>query len=313
MAGAKLEKARQAACVALDQLGPKDTFSVVVYDDEAKVLITPQKVKNKESMKERIRAITDGGGTALYAGVEKGAAQLRKYFEEKNVNRIILLSDGMANVGPPSPSDLAKFGKELRQEGLGVSTVGLGDSYNEDLMTALAEASHANYYYVQDVEKLPKIFSEELGSVKSIVARNLQLIITLPEGVKPCRVVGEEDLAFEGQSVTIPLSEFYGSQTRRFLVACKAPDNGEEILDLARVAMIYDDIESGENVKDLQTVRVKRSADEELVKTSLNPEVAATSGLGVWMAYRFGGSRVLVSLLLLAGILAPFLLYELRG
>src|SRR5690606_38757357 len=67
MAGAKLEKARQAAAVALDQLGADDYFSVVVYDDEAEVLIPPQKTGDKEALKKKIYAIRDGGGTALHA------------------------------------------------------------------------------------------------------------------------------------------------------------------------------------------------------------------------------------------------------
>ena len=77
MAGAKLEKARQAAGVALDQLGPDDTFSLVIYDDQVEVLIPTQRVKDREEMKRKIARIRDGGSTALYAGVEKGADQLR--------------------------------------------------------------------------------------------------------------------------------------------------------------------------------------------------------------------------------------------
>ena len=104
MAGAKLEKAKQAADVAIDQLGPNDIFSLVIYDDQVEVLIAPQRVNDKEAMKREIARIREGGSTSLYAGVEKGAAQLRKYFDSEKVNRIVLLSDGLANVGPSSPS-----------------------------------------------------------------------------------------------------------------------------------------------------------------------------------------------------------------
>ena len=208
MAGAKLEKARQAAGVALDQLGPDDIFSLVIYDDQVEVLIPPQRVKDREELRRQIARIRDGGSTALYAGVEKGAEQLRKYFDKEKVNRIVLLSDGLANVGPSSPSALGKLGKELRGEGFGVSTIGLGDDYNEDLMTALAEASHANYYYVKDAEKLPGIFKDELGTVKNAVARNVKITITLPDGVKPKGVLGEGDL---GVRLLSPVSAAIGS------------------------------------------------------------------------------------------------------
>jgi len=279
MAGAKLEKAKQAAGVALDQLGENDFFSLVVYDDKVEVLIPPQKVRDKEDLKRKINHIKEGGSTALYAGVKKGAAQLRKYFDSEKVNRMILLSDGIANVGPSSPSRIAKLGKELRQEGMGVSTIGLGEDYNEDLMTALAEASHANYYYVQDAEKLPGIFTEELGTVKSIVARNVKVIITLPKGVKPRGILGEDGIAFNGQTVTIPLSEFYGSQTRRFLLSCDAPDDKAAELTLAQVELSYEDATSGEAIRENQTASAKQSSDAKLVEASVKADVASHAAI----------------------------------
>ncbi len=275
MAGAKLEKAKQAAVVALDQLGADDTFSLVIYDDQAEVLIPPQRVKDKEDMKREIARIREGGSTALYAGVEKGAAQLRKYFDKEKVNRIILLSDGLANVGPSSPSLLSKLGKELRDEGFGVSTVGLGDDYNEDLMTALAESSRANYYYVKDAEKLPAIFRDELGTVKSTVARNVNVTITFPDGVQPKGVLGEDGLAVRGQTITIPLAEFHGSQTRRFLVSCEAPAVDAKDIELARVELSYEDAASGKADGENRLAKISQTSDAALVEKSIQPDVAA--------------------------------------
>jgi len=276
MAGAKLEKARQAAGVVLDQLGPDDIFSLVVYDDEVEVIIPPQRVKDREEMKREIARIRNGGSTALYAGVEKGAAQLRKYFDREKVNRIVLLSDGLANVGPSSPSALANLGKELRGEGFGVSTVGLGDDYNEDLMTALAEASHANYYYVKDAEKLPGIFREELGTVKNAVARNVKVTITLPDGVKPKCVLGEDDLTFHGQTLTIPLAELFGSQTRRFLIACDAPASDAKEIELAHVELSYDDSGTGKPSNENRSAKVAQTTDFSRVEKSIQADVASS-------------------------------------
>lgn len=275
MAGAKLEKARQAAAVAVDQLEAEDFFSLVAYDDDVEVLVPPQKVKDKEAIKAKIFAIRDGGGTALYAGVEKGAAQIRKYLDEEKINRIILLSDGQANVGLSSTSDLAKLGKELRGEGLSVSTVGLGEDYNEDLMTALAEASHANYYYVQDAEKLPGIFSQELGTVKSVAGRDVKILITLPDGVKPLEVLGEEGIVFQGQSVTIPLAEFFGSQTRRFLISCEAPDVKAEQIEMAKVELSYFDVGYNTPVRREEIATVRQSRDVKESEASIQSEVIA--------------------------------------
>src|SRR6185503_18065619 len=115
MQGAKIEKARQAACVALDQLSDDDIFSLVIYDNDSEVLIAPDRVgssRNRDELKSRIDRIRPGGGTALHAGVTLGARQIRRNLDKERVNRVILLSDGLANVGPSRTSDLASLGRE---------------------------------------------------------------------------------------------------------------------------------------------------------------------------------------------------------
>jgi Ca-activated chloride channel family protein len=202
----------------------------------------------------------------------EGAAQLRKYFDKEKINRVILLSDGIANVGPSSAADLANLGRELGEEGISVSTIGLGDDYNEDLMTALAEASRANYYYVKDAEKLPDIFAEELGTVKSVVARNLRLIITLPAGIAGKAVLGEKEFEFQSGSVTIPVGEVSAGQRRRFLVKVNVPAGETKEIALANVAMEYADA-SGSKRQSTASYSAQRTADVTVSESSIQPGV----------------------------------------
>ena len=160
MTGAKLEKAKQAALQLVDRLTSKDVFSLVIYSDDARVLVPAQYVEDKEALKDKIEGIEAGGSTALYAGVKTGARQIQEYFSNKRINRVILLSDGLANVGPSSTRDLRRLGSDLAEKGISVTTIGVGDDYNEDLMAGLAEASDANYYYVKDTEKASGDFRE---------------------------------------------------------------------------------------------------------------------------------------------------------
>ncbi len=279
MSGAKIEKARQAACVAVDQLGEDDTFSLVVYDDETRVLIPPQKVKDRRVLKAKINAIEPGGSTALHEGVTTGAKQLREVFDEEKVNRVILLSDGLANVGPSSPRELSKLGKKLLKDGISVSTIGLGDDYNEDLMTALAESSHANYYYVRDAEKLPGIFEEELGSAKSIVARRVEIIIRLADGVEPGEVLGEDGAAFEGRTLRIPVEDLSSGQTRRFLVSCRVPEDARESIRLGTVELACVDSATGETLRDEQSATVRVAATREEADQTLSRDVASNTAV----------------------------------
>jgi len=277
MAGAKLEKARQAACVALDQLDENDYVSMVVYDNRPDVLFPPQRIesaKEREALKERIQHIQPGGGTAIHAGLKLGASELAKHMDRERVNRIILLSDGIANVGPSRTSDLAELGHDLREQGMGVTTVGLGDDYNEDLMTAVAEASHANYYYVQDAEKLPGIFSEELGVARSVLAREVTIRVTVPEGVHIREILGHPEVKCQEHSAQITLPEYFGADKRRFLARCVVDSPGHEPLEVASVGLKYEENGTGKAGAQNEAVTVKFTDEAKKSEESVRVDVA---------------------------------------
>ncbi len=276
MEGAKLEKARQAAAMAVDKLGDDDIFSLVTYDSETDLLIPPERVGNSDhraDLKARIQRIQAGGSTALHAGVVLGAKQIRSRFTKERVNRVILLSDGLANVGPSSTSDLARLGRELRSDGISVSTIGLGDDYNEDLMTALAEASNANYYYVKDAEKLPGIFAEELGAARSLCARSIVLRIEAPDGVKLKEVIGRPDIECHDRVAEIKMPELFGSEKRRFLVRCLT-EGKTDGLEAATVELNYSTVAGVQAAAQRQSAKISFTDDEKKADTSVRAEVA---------------------------------------
>lgn len=282
MTGAKLEKARQAASMAIDQLDSNDYVSLIIYDNNAEILIPPQRVesaRDRAALKERIARITPGGGTAIHAGVQLGAEALRKHMDRERVNRVILLSDGLANVGPSKSSDLSALGHKLREEGMSVTTIGLGDDYNEDLMTALAEASQANYYYVQDAEKLPGIFSKELGVARTVLARGIQIRITVPEGVKLREILGHPEIICHGRSATISLNEYFGADTRRFLARCEVEAARTEPIEVASVDLRYEESGSGKAANQNQVATIKFTEEKQKSDDSLRGDVAREASI----------------------------------
>jgi len=282
MEGAKLEKARQAAAMAVDKLGDDDIFSLVTYDDQTDLLIPPERVGNldhREELKARIHRIQAGGSTALHAGVVLGAKQIRRFFDKERVNRVILLSDGLANVGPSRTSDLSSLGRELRGDGISVSTIGLGDDYNEDLMTALAEASNANYYYVKDAEKLPGIFSAELGSARSLLARSVVIRIETPEGVRLKEIIGRPEIECHDRVVEIKMPELFGSEKRRFLVRCVAEGKTADALEAAAVSLNYATISGGAAPAQRLAAKVAFTDDEKKADSSIKDEVAKENSI----------------------------------
>ena len=140
-------------------------FSVIVYDHHVKTIVPAQSARNVEWIESRIRGIGPGGNTALFGGVSQGASEVRKNLSNRYVHRIILLSDGLANVGPSSPEDLGRLGAALIKEGISVTTIGVGTDYNEDLMARLSQNSDGNTYFVESGRDLPRIFAAELGDV----------------------------------------------------------------------------------------------------------------------------------------------------
>ncbi len=272
MSGAKIEQARQAACGLVDQLSAGDIFSLVTYSSGVEVLIPAQAVEDKESLKRAISRIRSDGNTALYAGVEKGAEELERYFSQKKINRIILLSDGLANSGPSSTSDLRRLGQRLASRGMSVTTIGLGDDYNEDLMAGLAEASDANYYYVKDTEKLPEIFAKELGELLTVVARDVRIEIICPEGVTPLGLVGRTE-KFENRKTSVNLSQFTPGQNRYLLLRCLVKENKPEV---ARVSVSYkDELDSGSESLANGVVKISYTKDHDEAKKSRNNAVVA--------------------------------------
>ena len=192
MRGEKIVQAKEAAIQAIRRMGAKDRISIVAYSSHAETIASAQSAKNAEKLVDLVRQLQAGGGTALYAGVNQGAAEVRKNLDGEYFNRIILLSDGLANEGPSSPADLIRLGRALVKEDISVSTVGLGAGYNEDLMTGLAKEGQGNLYFAETSKELPGIFDAEIGDALNVVARHATLRIELEGGVRPIRLIGRQ-------------------------------------------------------------------------------------------------------------------------
>jgi Ca-activated chloride channel family protein len=272
MTGAKIEKGRQAAMGLVDQLAPGDLFSLIAYSDNAEVLVPAQELEDKEVVKSRISRIRPGGSTALYAGVELGATQIQRHLSSRRINRVILLSDGLANVGPSSTQDLRQLGHALSERGISVTTIGVGDDYNEDLMAGLAEASDANYYYVKDTERLPQIFAKELGELVTVAAREVRIEIICPKGVRPIGLIGRPEV-FTGQKASVLLSQLALEQNRYLFLRCQVNEPQPEI---AAVTVRYTDELNGGTEQSLsERARVRFTEDETVAAKSERAEIVA--------------------------------------
>lgn len=273
MNGTKIEQAKAAAIEALTRFGLQDIFSVVVYDTNVHTIVPAQKVKNIQTIIHTIQQIQAGGSTALFGGVSQGAAEIRKNLENDYVHRIVLLSDGLANVGPRMPDDLGRLGAALIKENISVTTVGVGTDYNEDLMAQLAQKSDGNTYFVESENDLPNIFAAELGDVLNVVAKKVKVTITLPDNVKPVNVIGREGRIREN-TIELFMNQLYGSQEKYALVEVNLPESvSGSSITIARADVTYENPFSRKQETSTGSSYASFSSDLKKVAKSTNIDV----------------------------------------
>lgn len=277
MQGEKIERAKQAAKLAISLLGEKDIVSVVSYDDKVNVVVPATKVGNKKRIQSLIDEVRPGGYTALFAGVSKGADQIRTFIAKNKVNRIILLSDGLANVGPSSPHALGQLGLSLAKERISVTTIGLGLGYNEDLMTQLANNSDGNHAFVEHARDLANIFQKEFNDVLSVVAQKIQININFHNNIRPIRILGRNGQII-GNKVLVNMNQVYSNQEKYVLLEIEIPHNkAAKRLPIANVQVNYDNSISGRAEILNKNISVNYTRSEDMVDKNINANIMSAA------------------------------------
>lgn len=274
MQGDRLAHAKAGARAALERLGSDDVVSLVEYNHKVRVLVPSTRLGSSRRKFERaIGRLRASGTTALYAGVREGGDQVLDALTDMQVNRVILLSDGLANVGPSKPSDLKRLGRRLAAQGITVSTIGLGLQYNEDLMQGLAAASDGNHVFVERPSDLAEIFDRELGDALSIAAKDVTITIECRAGFVPKRVLGRE-ASISGQKITLKLAQLQADNERYVLVELAPPKSVRDgTTDVAHVDVGYLDLGSGRRSDVTAEVQVEFSRDADVARKSVDKSV----------------------------------------
>lgn len=188
MRGKKIEYARQAASFAVQQLLTTDRVSVVVFDRAVSTLVNSTLAVDKLGILRQLQQIQPGYGTALHAGWQAAAVQVIKHFNPHYLNRVILLSDGFTSVGERNSHVIATDVYGLAEQNVSTTTMGVGNHFDEDLLTAMARGGNGGYYYIQSPERLPIIFQTELQDLMATIGHSVTL------GIDPQGAVEVEDV-----------------------------------------------------------------------------------------------------------------------
>ncbi len=180
MAGQPLFEAKQAAIMMVNKMRASDQISVVAYDDRADLIVPTTTCDDKQAIIRAIQNIYEGSLTNLHGGWIMGAEQVALKKNVKSINRVLLLSDGNANVGLTDINELKNQCSRLAETNITTSTYGLGGSFNEELMVSIAGAGLGHSYYGQTSDDLMDPFNEEFETLLNTVATDLQVISEYP-------------------------------------------------------------------------------------------------------------------------------------
>lgn len=280
MSGDRIERARDAAILAVNMLDSNDTLSVVTYDSGVDVIVPATKVRDKQQIISAIRNNTGPRGmTALFAGVSKGINQVDKFLDKEQINRIILLSDGQANVGPTATSEMAELARMAARKGIAITTLGIGTHYNEDLMTTLAGYSDGNHAFIENASDLEKAFVKEFDDVMSVVAQDVEVIIKTADQVKPVRLLGR-DGTIKGNTITVKLNQLYANQEKYVLLeVLPAQGKNRQSKPLADVAVSYNNLATQKTDTHREQLAVRYSSSRDEVAKAVVEDVMVESAI----------------------------------
>ena len=198
----KLPLAKKALSMLVDELGEKDTVSIVTYASGEEILIEgASPVKDKAKLLSAIDALEAGGSTNGQRGLAQAYEIAQRYMRPKGNNRVIMCSDGDLNVGITSESELHDYVTEKKQTGIYLSVLGFGDgNYKDTKMETLADDGNGNYYYIDSILEARKVLCEELTQTLYAVADDVKFQLEFnPARISAWRQIGYENRALENQ------------------------------------------------------------------------------------------------------------------
>ena len=274
MSGDPLDAVKAATSHLLRLAGRDDRVGVIAFDDQVELVLELAHHDTDPAI-ARVARISTGGSTNLSGGWLKAIELLESSARPDALRRVIILTDGQANVGETDPDRLASIASSARSRSITTTTIGFAAHYDERLLAILADAGAGNDYWCAGPDHAPQIFNDEFAGLASVVAQNVSVELRPDPAVLGMRVLNEFPITQVEGGMQIALGDAYGSERRRVVAELLMPPTraegpfalGEVIV---RWSTLGDDIE-------LHTVTIPLgigvSADPDAVDTDADPAV----------------------------------------
>ncbi|HVI03516.1 MAG TPA: VWA domain-containing protein, partial [Enhygromyxa sp.] len=206
MQGEPIERLRAGLLTMLDELEPDDRISLIGFSDEAELLVSQLGAADPE-LAATIEGLVAGSRTNIYDGLRSAFEEVQAHAEDGRQNRVILVSDGLANVGLTSSETIEGLAESYGEAGFNLTTIGIGDDFDVDLMRELAEIGSGSFYYIDEPAALEEVFAEEVQAFVVPLAEDVEIDARMLEGYDLRRVYGTTQFELWGNDayVDIPI------------------------------------------------------------------------------------------------------------
>ncbi len=242
----RLGLVKRSLSMLLDELQADDRVALVVYSTKGEVVL--EHTADKEKIRRAIDRLEPGGSTYAEEGIRLGYQLASRNFQESAINRVILCSDGVANVGRTGPDEILRQIEDYRDQGISLTTIGFGmGNYNDLLMERLADKGDGQYAYVDAYDEAKRVFREQLTGTLQMVAKDTKVQVYFdPEEVAAYRLVGYENRVMANQEFRndrADAGDMGSGHTVTALYEVQLKGSGRV---LGSVSLRYKDPESGE-------------------------------------------------------------------
>jgi len=237
MTGTRLDNAKQALLRLVDRLDDGDRFGLVIFDDQAQVLVPADRVGalGRTAIKRAIASVQPGGSTDLSSGYLRGLQEARRVAGPAGAT-VLLLSDGMANAGITDPDQLASLARRATAERVTTSTIGIGTGYDETILAAVAVGGQGNHAFAEHAEGTTVAVAGEIDGLLSKTVQAASVLIRPLDGVASLTVMNHLPSVGVSDGVLVELGDFYAGEERRLLLEFAVP--ARAALGLATIADI---------------------------------------------------------------------------
>ena len=278
MTGDKIASVKVAALELLKRLVPDDRVTLVSYASDVQVHAVQQSMDKAgiERLRNDILRLSAGGSTALGPATMKASELLKQNRDDEGrLSHMLLLSDGIANVGISDTETLGNFCAEGFAKGISVSTLGVGLDYNEDLMTKMADEGGGQYHYVREEQMIATVLDDELKGLMATVARDIELEVACEPGIAVKQVFGYAATITDDKT-RIRVGSLRSGQNRDvlLLLSYDAMVASQDEMALANVSLHFKDVMNDSAKETVSLVPlVSSTLDKVAVSDSENTEV----------------------------------------